>query len=117
MTSQIAGLAIAVRLLVAATVLMGWVVAIQQLLEDGWIAGGGTASMLVFALLATFGAAGAARLHQRGHSTASGVGLLVVAASPTVFAYPLNVAVIVVALALIGRGLTGRLAAERSAMT
>ena len=42
MTSQIAGPAIAVRLLVAATVLMGWVVAIQQLLEDGWIAGGGS---------------------------------------------------------------------------
>ena len=117
MTSQIAGPAIAVRLLVAATVLMGWVVAIQQLLEDGWIAGGGTASLLVFALLATSGAAGAARLHQRGHVTASGVCLLVVAASPTVFAYPLNVAVVVVALALIGRGLAARLAAGRSATT
>ena len=117
MMSHIAGLAVAVRLLVAATVLTGWVVAIQQLLEDGWIAGGGTASLLVFALLATFGAAGAAWLHQRGHLTASGACLLVVAASPTVFAYPLNVAVIVVALALIGRGLAGRLATGRSATT
>jgi hypothetical protein len=67
-------------------------------------------------LLATFGAAGAARLHQRD-LTASGVCLLAVAASPTVFAYPLNVAVIVVALALIGRGLAGRLAAGRSVTT
>src|SRR4029078_2834983 len=110
MTSQTPGPAIAVRLLVAVTVLMGWVVAIQQLLEDGGTAGGGTASLLVFALLATFGAAGAARLHQRGHVTASGICLLVVVASPTVFAYPLNVAVVVVALALIGRALAGRLA-------
>jgi hypothetical protein len=48
-------------------------------------------------------------VYRLGHSTTSALALLVVAASPNVFYYPLNVAVIVVALVLIGRSLAVRM--------
>jgi hypothetical protein len=54
-----AGHANALRLLTATTVLLGWWVALQQLLRDGWIAGGGAVWLLGLALLATLGAAAA----------------------------------------------------------
>lgn len=94
-------------LLVGGTVLVGWAAGLKQLLDEGWIAGGGTGWLLGAALLATIAAAAAAWLHRRGSPRAAGVCLLVVAvSSPTVFAYPLNVAVIIVALVVIGRSIT-----------
>ena len=110
-----AGRANALRLLAAATVLVGWWAALQQLLRYGWIAGNGTGWLLGFALLGTLGAAAAEWLYRLGHSATSALALLVVAASPTVFFYPLSVAVIVVALVLIGRNLAVRLVARNSA--
>lgn len=97
-------LVMAAYLLVGATVLVGWVAALQQLLDEGWIAGGGTGWLLGAALLATTAAAAAAWLDRRDHHRAAGVCLLVVAtSSPTVFAYPLNVAVIILAIFVVGR--------------
>ena len=99
----------AAYLLVGATVLVGWAAGLQQLLDEGWIAGGGTGWLLVAAILASSAAAAAAWLYRRAHPRAAGVCLLVVAvSSPTVFAYPLNVAVIVVALVVIGRSIATR---------
>ena len=99
----------AAYLLVGATVLVGWAVGLEQLLDEGWIAGGGTGWLLGAALLATIAAAAVAWLDRRGRPGTAGVCLLVVAViSPTVFAYPLNVAVIIVALVVIGRSITTR---------
>jgi hypothetical protein len=100
---------IAAYLLVGATVLVGWMAGLQQLLDEGWIAGGGTGWLLGAASLATIAAAAAAWQDRRGHPRSASVCLLVVAASsPTVFAYPLNLAVIFVALVVIGRGIATR---------
>lgn len=99
----------AAYLLVGGTVLVGWAAGLKQLLDEGWIAGGGTGWLLGAALLATIAAAAAAWLNRRGRPRTAGVCLLAVAViSPTVFAYPLNVAVIIVALVVIGRSITTR---------
>lgn len=110
-----AGRANGLRLLVATTVLVGWWAALQQLLRYGWVAGNGTGWLLGFAILGTLGAAAAEWLYRLGHSATSALAVLVAAASPTVFFYPLSVAVIVVALVLIARSFAVRLAARNCA--
>jgi hypothetical protein len=80
------------------TVAAGWLVFADQLRSDGWIAGGGTGWLLAAAVLATSGAAIAVTARRSGHHAWTATGLALVALSPTVFAYVLNLAVIVLAV-------------------
>jgi hypothetical protein len=80
------------------TVALGWAVALDQAVRDGFTAkGGGTAWMIALAVVATAGAIVAIAARQR-HAVVA-FGLFLVACSPTVFAYPVNVLVLVFALA------------------
>jgi hypothetical protein len=96
------------RVTVAVTLLVGWMVSGGQLLRDGWIAGGGTAWLLVLSAVATLaGAAAFVAQRTEGHAWTA-VGLVVVAVSPSVFAYPLNVALLVFASIEVGLAITNR---------
>ena len=83
---------------VAVTVIIGWVVFAGQLARVGWISGGGTAWLLAFAAVATLGAGGAVVARRAGRHALTALGLGVAATAPTGFAYIFNVVVLVLAL-------------------
>ena len=70
---------------VAVTVLTGWVITIWQLDRIGWIAGGGTVWLFIFSVVATFGAGLAFVARRNGWHTLTAVALIVVATSPTFY--------------------------------
>jgi hypothetical protein len=76
------------------TVLVGWVVFADQLRTDGWISGGGTAWVLAAVTVASAGAIVAIWARRSGRHAWTAVGLAAVAASPTVFAFMLNLVVV-----------------------
>ena len=87
-------LVLAERFAVAATVLVGWFVVVDQLVHDGFTSGSGTLWLAAFATAATAGALtlfAASHAHQHGLRA---LGLAITALSPTVFAYILNIAVL-----------------------
>lgn len=80
------------------TVAVGWAVAVQQLVRDGWIEGGGTAWLFAGAAVGTLGLLvvfAAGKPDARGFRA---LGLVLAAVSPTVFAYPLNALLLVAAV-------------------
>jgi len=81
-----------------ATVAVGWLVFADQLSNDGWSAGGGTGVLLAAAVVATAGAAIAVMARRVGRHAWTAIGLALVVLSPTVFAYVLNLGVIVLAV-------------------
>src|SRR5438067_1286333 len=83
--------------MVAATIAVGWVAASTQLTGSGWISGGGTLVLLVLAVASSAGGSFGIYSAFRGRAAPAAVGFLVAAASPTVFAYPLNAAVVLIA--------------------
>lgn len=83
---------------VVVTVAVGWVYSLHQMASTSGDSSG-TAWLLGLAAIATLGAGMAFRARQRRHSALVACGLLLVAVSLTVFAYPLNVAVLLCALA------------------
>ena len=70
---------------VAVTVLTGWVITIWQLDRNGWISGGGTAWLFTFCVVATLGAGLAFVARRNGWHTLTAVALIVVATSPTFY--------------------------------
>lgn len=90
-------LGVATWFVAAVTILLGWFVGLRQLATDGWINGGGTGWLLFLALVASLAGGGAFWLQGRDHEEAAAVTFLVVAVSPTVFAYPLNLVIVVAA--------------------
>jgi hypothetical protein len=96
------------RVTVAVTVLFGWLVSAGQLLRDGWTAGGGTAWLLAMSAIATLAAWMMFAAQRAGRHGWTAVGLAAVAVSPTVFAYILNVAILVLALVEIGLAVANR---------
>lgn len=96
--SRDGSLYLAERVLAAAAVVVGWAVALDQLIRDGWGAGGGTGWLVLFALIASAGLVVLLITARDAHGMRA-LALAAVAVSPTVFAYVLNV--VVVALALI----------------
>lgn len=86
------------RVLAAITVVVGWVVVVDQLVRDGWGEGGGTAWLMLFAVVASIGVVAVAVGRAPDAHALRAVGLVAVAVSPTVFAYPLNAVVLVFAL-------------------
>ncbi|MDQ1484945.1 MAG: hypothetical protein QOJ62_638 [Actinomycetota bacterium] len=89
------------------TVALGWTVALDQAVRDGFTAKGGTAWLIALAAVATAGAIVAIAARQR-HAVAA-IGLFLVACSPTVFAYPVNVLVLLFALAELIAAVNGAL--------
>jgi hypothetical protein len=86
------------RFAVAATVLVGWFTVVDQAIHDGFPSGGGTLWLALFAAGATGGAAilfASRHPHQHGLRA---LGLALTALSPTVFAYILNIALVVLAV-------------------
>ena len=80
----------------ASTTAIGWAVVADQLAADGWTKGGGTTWLTVLACVATAGVVLAVPALLAGRHLAAAICLLLVVASPTVFAgYPLNAAVLV----------------------
>jgi cytochrome bd-type quinol oxidase subunit 2 len=79
------------------TVTVGWIVVFDQARHND-NSGNGTAWLLGFALVATAGAAVTLMARQRQRAL-RGLGLLIAVASPTVFAYPLNIALALIACA------------------
>lgn len=77
---------------------LGWAIFIGQLATDDWVSGGGTAWMLVLAALATVGVVTAIPALWSGRHGWAAVGLAITAVSPTVFAYPLNVLLLILAV-------------------
>src|SRR5258708_24218260 len=81
-----------------ATVLVGWLAVVDQLIHDGFTSGGGTLWLAAFGTAATAGAStlfAASHTHQHGLRA---LGLAITALSPTVFAYILNIAVLGLAI-------------------
>jgi hypothetical protein len=70
---------------VAVTVVTGWVITIWQLDRNDWITGGGTAWLFTFCVVATLGAGLAFVARQNGWHTLTAVALIVVAISPTFY--------------------------------
>jgi hypothetical protein len=89
---------------VTVTVTAGWLVAVEQLLRDGWIAGGGTAWLLAAAAAASLGGLAGLLAAARGRPAWAAAGLLVAAVAPTGFAYALNLVLIALAAAEAVRG-------------
>lgn len=85
--------AIACGLLVGVTIAVGWIAAVDTV-TNGGNETSGNALLLTFAIIATVGACIAYFAWRAQHRTLVALGLLLVVASPTVFAYPLNVAVL-----------------------
>jgi hypothetical protein len=109
MTRRRPALAVAERFAAAATVAVGWLAVVEQLVRDGLVSGGGTLWLAALAAVATAGALtlfAAERTPQHG-LRALGLGLT--ALSPTVFLYLLNIVV----LALAGTELALATASER----
>lgn len=95
------------RLAAAAVVLIGWVVVTHQWATDD-VSGGGSVWLTLFAVAATVGAVvvfGARDVDQHGLRA---VGLAAAAVSPTVFAYPLNVLVGVLAVVELVAAVSGK---------
>jgi hypothetical protein len=84
--------------LAVGVVLLGWTVCIDQLATDGWTSGGGMAWLLALAALATIGAVTVTRALLAGRHGWAAIGLVFTAASPTVFLYPLNVLLLILAI-------------------
>jgi hypothetical protein len=70
---------------VAVTVLTGWAMSVWQLGRVGWIAGGGTAWLFTFSVIATLGAGVVFVAHRNGWHTLAVAGLIIVATSPTFY--------------------------------
>jgi hypothetical protein len=88
-------------------VLIGWVVLTRQWATDD-VSGGGSVWLTLFAVAATVGAVvvfGARDVDQHGLRA---VGLAAAAVSPTVFAYPLNVLVGVLAVVELVAAVSGK---------
>ena len=98
MKRSVSALDILELVVVAVTVLIGWVVFAGQLGRDGWIAGGGTAWLLALSAIATLGAGGAVAARRAGRHDLTAMGLTVTATAPTGFAYIFNAAVLILAL-------------------
>ena len=113
--SRIANLATVERIAVLFTVGVGWTVSVRQLLYDGWIPGGGTGWLLAFCVVATLGAVTALFAQTRGNHGWAALALLLVTASPAVFAYVLNVLVLALAAVELGLGLEQRFRGRRAA--
>lgn len=85
-------------IVVGVTVIVGWFIVLSQAAGDGWV-NGGTIVLLTCAVIATAGAVLAYRsLLAERHGWAA-LGLALVTVSPTVFAYPLNLIVLILAMA------------------
>lgn len=84
------------RVAAIVTTTVGCAVAIRQLAVDGWTRGGGTGWLLATAVIATIGTL-LVVVHD-GHAQRC-IGLLAVVASPTVFAYLLNIVLLGLGLA------------------
>lgn len=91
---RLRGAAITVALI---TVSLGWAFVLDQIVRDGFIAGAGTAWLIALAALATAGILLVVAANRRHLVAASGLAL--VACSPTVFVYPINILVLLFALA------------------
>jgi hypothetical protein len=78
--------------------LLGWLVFAHQLASDGWLNGGGTAWLLALAAVATVGALVSIAALTSGRPGWASLGLTITAASPTVFAYPLNLLLLILAI-------------------
>jgi hypothetical protein len=79
--------------LAALTVLVGWGAVVGQLRTAGSPADG-TAWLVAFAAVATLGLAGLAGAQRHGWHVQAALALVLVALSPTVFAYPLNLLIV-----------------------
>jgi hypothetical protein len=84
--------------LVSATVVVGWFTSLDQFVEEP-ATGRGTMTLVAFSVGASLGLALAAVARRRDSPGLMALGLLMVAASPTVFAYVLNIVVLCLALA------------------
>lgn len=89
-------------LLGVVTVVVGWTA-----VPDG-DGGAGTVWLLTAATVATLGLVAFAWFARADRAVAAGAALAVVCVSPTVFAYPLNGVVLVLAGTLVGLGLADR---------
>jgi hypothetical protein len=87
------------RVAVAATVLVGWLVVVDQLVRDGFVAGGGTFWLAAFATAATAGAWTLFAAERPSQHGLRALGLGVTALSPTVFVYIVSIVVLVLAVA------------------
>jgi hypothetical protein len=79
--------------LAALTVLVGWGAVVGQLRTAGSPADG-TAWLVGFAVVATLGLAGLLVAQRNGRHAHAALALVLVALSPTVFAYPLNLLIV-----------------------
>src|SRR4051812_16850634 len=98
----------------AAVAAVGWAVFADQLANDGWTSGGGTAWLGVFACVASVGVYVVVVALAAGRHLIAALGLLFVAASPTVFAYPLNIIVLLMAAGEAWRAVASRTHAMQS---
>jgi hypothetical protein len=89
---------------VAVTVTAGWFASLRQLVQDGWISGGGTAWLLLAAGAASLGGLAGLLAAARGRPGWAAVGLLIAAAAPTGFACALNLVLVSLAAAEAARG-------------
>jgi hypothetical protein len=81
---------------------VGWYAVTDQLLEDGWIAGGGTAWMFAFAIVASLGAVAWIKMRTRGPTSGVAASLILVSLSPVTFAYPISVGLLSLAVLEVG---------------
>lgn len=111
LTSRMVALRNVEAIFLALSVVLGWLNTVQQIHSDGWSSG--SAWMVVLASAATLG--GSLWFGNRRHASAGRivVALLLVAASPVVFAYPITL--VVLCLAIVELVLTLRSAHRRGA--
>jgi hypothetical protein len=98
MTRTASPLVIIERVLVIAAVLVGWVVSLGQFGTDGWANGGGTGWLLFLSVVASAGGGVALLGRRAGRHGWTALGLFAAALSPTVFAYPMNLGLFVLAV-------------------
>ena len=91
-------LTVAERFAAAATVLVGWLVVVDQLVRDGVVPGGGTLWLAAFAVVATAGALMLFTTERPCQHRLRALGLGLTAFSPTTFAHVLNLVVLVLAV-------------------
>lgn len=89
-------------------VAVGWAVAVGQLADVGWLSGGGSSWLLVLATVATLGAILLTWSASRRSHLIAAFGWTLIAMSPTVFAYPLNLLAVVLGAVELGRAVIER---------
>ncbi|MDX6256509.1 MAG: hypothetical protein QOJ11_2843 [Frankiales bacterium] len=93
--------------LAALTVLVGWADVVGQL-RSGSGRGDGDGWLLGFAVVATLGLTVLLVAQRHGRHLYAALALVLVAVSPTVFAYPLNLAILALVVVELFRSVAGR---------